>query len=116
MDLRSIAAGRGARVRHEDEDGTGWRWRVSWRGIEVGAWNDIDGVAIVADIGPWDDWVGLAGHPPDPSPAEALGWALDILDSWFADPDHAERISRRTVQRIADRLAAPDEPHGDGSG
>jgi hypothetical protein len=83
-------------VRSRVADGTGWRWRVSWRAIEVGAWNDIDGVAVVADIGPFDDWVGLAGHPPDPSEVEALDWAVVTLSTWLQDPAASERIAGRT--------------------
>ena len=69
----------GGVVRSHVVDGTGWRWRVAWQGTELGAWNDIDGVAIVADIGPFGDWVGLAGRPPDPSDVEALEWAITAL-------------------------------------
>jgi hypothetical protein len=69
----------GAVVRSHVVDATGWRWRVEWRGIEIGAWNDIDGVAIVANVGPFGDWVGLAGRPPDPTDVEALEWALNAL-------------------------------------
>jgi hypothetical protein len=79
-------------------DGSGWRWRLAWSGIEVGAWNDIDGVAVVADIGPWDEWVGLAGHQPDPSDVEALEWAVRVLGPWLADPDNAARIADRTSE------------------
>ena len=83
-------------------DGTGWRWRVAWQGTELGAWNDIDGVAIVADIGPFGDWVGLAGRPPDPSDVEALEWALGVLEPWLADPANAERMAARASGREVD--------------
>jgi hypothetical protein len=82
-------------VRSRVVDASGWRWRASWLGIEMAAWNDIDGVAVVADIGPWDEWVGLAGHPPDPGPDEAMAWALNVLGDWLADPEHAARIAAR---------------------
>jgi hypothetical protein len=70
-----------------------------WRGIGIGAWNDMDGVGIAADIGPWDEWVGLAGGPADPSAAEALEWAVTTLASWLEDPEHARRIAERTLAR-----------------
>ena len=95
MSFAATAAGLGVLVRSHEVDGTGWRWRVSWRGVELGAWNDIDGVAVVADIGPWDEWVGLRGHPPDPGPAEAMEWVVATLVPWLADPTNAERIERR---------------------
>ena len=79
MTFTSVAAAHGVVVRSHEVDATGWRWRVAWRGAEIGAWNDIDGVAIVADIGPFGDWVGLAGGPPDPTDAEALEWAISAL-------------------------------------
>jgi hypothetical protein len=97
MDLRSVAQRRGATVRTAAEDAFGWRWRVGWRGVELGAWNDIDGVAVAANIGPWDEWVGLAGHPPDPTPDEALEFALQVIGEWLEDPEHAERIARRAA-------------------
>ena len=98
----AVAAGAGAEVRSHEIDATGWRWRVSWRGIEIGAWNDIDGVAVVADIGPWDEWVGLRDRPPDPSDAEALEWAVGTLEPWLADPANAVRIDDRAQRRAAD--------------
>ena len=98
-ELARVATELGARIRSEEEDGTGWRWRCGWKGVEIGAWNDMDGVAVVADIGPWDEWVGLRGHPADPSPAEALSWAVSVVEPWLADPDNAERIASRTITR-----------------
>ena len=95
--LAEVAGRLGAVIRHERADWTGWRWRCGWRGIEMGAWNDIDGVAVVADIGPWDDWVGLQGHPPDPTPGEALAWAVDALGLWLTDPDRAEQMAARLL-------------------
>jgi hypothetical protein len=97
-----VAAGAGAMVRSHETDATGWRWRVSWRGIEIGAWNDIDGVAVVADIGPWDEWVGLRERPADPSDVEALEWAIGALEPWLAEPAHAARIADRDRGRGAD--------------
>ena len=91
----AVAARLGVEVRSRTVDGTGWRWRVAWRGVQAGAWNDIDGVAVVADIGPWDDWVGLRLHPPDPSEVEALEWLVETLTPWLADPEHAARIAAR---------------------
>ena len=82
LSFAAAADAHGALVRSHDADATGWRWRVGWRGIEIGAWNDMDGVAIVADIGPSGDWVGLAGAPPDPSDIEALEWAINALRRW----------------------------------
>ena len=77
----------GAVVRSNVEDAQGWRWRCLWEGIEIGAWNDMDGVAIIADVGPSHAWLGLAGHPPDPTPVEALIWAIEVLSAWRAlDP------------------------------
>jgi len=99
--LHGVAALLGAVVRSLIVDGTGWRWRVSWGGIELGAWNDMDGVAVMADIGPWDDWVGMAGAPADPGPDEALRWAVSVLEPWLALPAHAERIAERTARRLA---------------
>jgi len=81
LSFEDAAAAEGAVVRNHVVDATGWRWRVAWEGTEIGAWNDIDGVAIVADIGPFGDWVGLAGRPPDPSDVEALQWAISALRS-----------------------------------
>jgi len=75
----AVAAALGAVVRSHEVDGTGWRWRVAWEGVEIGAWNDMDGVAVVADIAPFGDWVGLANRPPDPSDTEALEWAVSVL-------------------------------------
>ncbi len=75
------AAAHGATVRSHVVDGTGWRWRVEWHGVEIGAWNDIDGVSVVATIGPFGDWVGLAGRPADPTDVEALDWAISALRS-----------------------------------
>jgi hypothetical protein len=98
----AVAVGAGAVVRSLETDGTGWRWRVSWRGIEIGAWNDMDGVAVVADIGPWDEWVGLRERPPDPSDVEALEWALGVLEPWLADPANAERMAARASGREVD--------------
>ncbi len=90
------AAGRhGATVRTFETDSGGWRWRVAWRGVELGAWNDMDGVAVVADIGPWDEWVGLKGHPPDPTEVEALEWVVTTIGKWLEDPAHAARIAAR---------------------
>ena len=93
--LEDVAALVGARVRSMVVDATGWRWRAGWRGIELAAWNDIDGVAVVADIGPWDEWVGLHGHPADPGPAAALAFAVDALEAWLAQPGNEERIANR---------------------
>ncbi len=95
----AVAEAHAAEVRSHVVDGTGWRWRASWRGIEIGAWNDIDGVAIVADIGPWDEWVGLRDRPADPSDVEALEWAVATLGPWLAEPDNAARIAERTRDR-----------------
>jgi hypothetical protein len=94
--LHDLAAEFGAEVRSYTVDGQGWRWRVAWRKIQIGAWNDMDGVAVVADIGPWDEWVGLQGHPPDPEAGEALVWAVDALTPWLSDPDHARRVEGRS--------------------
>ncbi len=94
----TAAARHGVVVRGHVVDGTGWRWRVAWRAIEVGAWNDMDGVAIVADIGPWDEWVGLAGRPPDPSDVEALDWAVATLGPWLDDPANAARVAGRVAR------------------
>jgi hypothetical protein len=94
--LQGRAAERGAVVRSFTVDGSGWRWRVAWRQVQIGAWNDMDGVAIVADIGPWDEWIGLRDHPPDPDPVEALDWAVETLTSWLEDPEHAARMAART--------------------
>lgn len=80
--VESVAARLGVQIRSLVVDGSGWRWRAEWRGIEVAAWNDMDGVAITADIGPGGEWVGLAGHPPDPSAGEALEWVVDTLVPW----------------------------------
>lgn len=93
-DLASVARRLGAIVRSHTDDATGWRWRVAWKGIELAAWNDMDGVAVVADVGPWDDWVGLRGNPPDPTASEALEWAVTTLERWRADPAHPERLVR----------------------
>jgi hypothetical protein len=79
LTFAEAAAAHGASVRSHEVDGTGWRWRVAWHGVEIGAWNDIDGVAIVADIGPFGEWVGLAGGPKDPTDVEALDWAISQL-------------------------------------
>jgi hypothetical protein len=98
----AVAAGAGAIVRSHETDATGWRWRVSWREIELGAWNDMDGVAIVADIGPWDEWVGLRERPADPSDADALEWAVGALEPWLAEPDNAARIAVRASERGSD--------------
>jgi hypothetical protein len=98
-DLGSVAARLGAEVRSDTVDGDGWRWRVRWRGVEVGAWNDIDGVAVVADIGPWDEWVGLRDHPPDPSDVEALEWAVAVLGPWLEDSENARRVADRAAER-----------------
>lgn len=84
-DLAVIARRLGVQLRSFTEDGTGWRWRAAWRGVEIAAWNDIDGVAVIADIGPDREWVGLAGHPPDPDPAQALEWVVERLAPWLAD-------------------------------
>lgn len=100
--LAAVASELGATIRTRESDGTGWRWRCGWRGIEMGAWNDIDGVAVVADIGPWDEWLGLRGHPPDPSPGAALRWAVEALRPWLAEPDNAERIAARILARRND--------------
>jgi hypothetical protein len=62
----------------------------------------MDGVAVVADIGPWDEWLGLANCPPDPSPTEALEWAVAVLGPWLDVPANRERIGRRAIER-ADR-------------
>jgi hypothetical protein len=94
--LRGAAAEVGADIGTFTVDGGGWRWRVTWRGVRLGAWNDMDGVAISADIGPWDEWIGLQGHPPDPDPVEALRWAVETIGPWLDDPEHAERIAKRT--------------------
>ena len=98
----------GGTLRSDERDATGWRWRVTFRGVEVGAWNDMDGVAVVADIGPWDEWVGLAGHPPDPTPVEAFDWAVATLLVWLDQPGHAERLAERTLERRAGGV--PDPP------
>jgi len=97
--FRKLARRRDAEIRAHHVDGSGWRWRVGWRGIEAGAWNDMDGVVVVADIGPWDEWVGLRGHPPDPSAEEALEWLTTTLAAWLDDPANAERIATRTRGR-----------------
>jgi len=97
--LRRVARRRGAEVRSYQVDGDGWRWRVAWKGVEAGAWNDIDGVAVVADIGPWDEWVGLHGHPVDPTAEAALEWVVATLSAWLEDPANAERIAARTRSR-----------------
>jgi hypothetical protein len=86
-------------VRSRTADAQGWRWRIGYRGIEVAAWNDMDGVAVVADIGPWDEWVGLAGHPPDPGADEALEWVIEVLSGWLSTPEHAARIEDRVKTR-----------------
>ena len=97
--FRRVARRREAVVRTFQVDGGGWRWRVLWRGIEAGAWNDMDGVAVTADIGPWDEWVGLHGHPADPTAVEALEWLISTLSAWLEDPANAERIDVRTQSR-----------------
>ena len=79
MTFAEAAAAHGAEVRSHEVDASGWRWRVAWRGIEIGAWNDMDGVAVAADVGPFGDWVGLANRPPDPTDVEALDWAISVL-------------------------------------
>ncbi len=86
-------------MRSRVEDAQGWRWRITWEGIEIAAWNDMDGVAIVADLGPWDEWVGLSDHPPDPSPDEAIAWVISVLRDWLAKPEHAVRIAERVRTR-----------------
>lgn len=101
--LSDAAAALGAVIRSEEEDGTGWRWRCGWKGVEIGAWNDMDGVAVVADIGPWDEWVGLRAHPPDPTPEDALRWAVGVLEPWIAEPGNAERIAARIMARAQNR-------------
>ena len=68
-------------------------------GVQLGAWNDIDGVAIVADIGPWDEWVGLADRPADPSPTEALAWAVAVLTVGSPTRSNAARIAARSESR-----------------
>jgi hypothetical protein len=93
--LERFAARRGVTVVSRVSDGSGWRWRATYRGVGLGAWNDMDGVAVVADIGPADAWVGLRGHPPDPSEREALEWAVTTIEAWLADPEHAVRIGLR---------------------
>ena len=98
----AAATGVGAAVRTHTVDESGWRWRVSWRGVEIGAWNDIDGVAVVADIGPWDEWVGLRGPPADPTDIEALEWAVGALEPWLAETANAERIAERSRRRGGD--------------
>jgi len=109
VDLVPLARRRDAVVRGQVEDAGGWRWRVSWRGVELAAWNDMDGVAVVADIGPWDEWVGLRGHPADPSPVEALDWALGALAAWLEDPANLDRVRRRAARRTTsgDRGSGP---------
>ncbi|GAC1477532.1 MAG: hypothetical protein NVS1B12_12880 [Acidimicrobiales bacterium] len=102
-DLATAASALGAVIRSQEEDGTGWRWRCGWKGVEMGAWNDMDGVAVVADIGPWDEWVGLRGHPADPSSAQALSWAVGVIEPWLADPENAERIASRIIARAERR-------------
>jgi hypothetical protein len=82
--VEGVATRLGARLHSSVVDGTGWRWRAEWRGVQLAAWNDIDGVAVVADVGPGGEWVGLAGHPPDPSADEALEWAISTLAPWVA--------------------------------
>jgi hypothetical protein len=79
LTFAEAADAHGAVVRSYEDDATGWRWRVAWQGIEIGAWNDIDGVAIAANVGPFDEWVGLAGGPKDPTDVEALDWAISQL-------------------------------------
>ncbi len=113
--FRRQAARLGATVRSAVADGAGWRWRVEWRGVELGAWNDMDGVAVVADIGPWDEWVGLQGHPPDPTAGEALAWAVMTLEPWLAEPAHADRIATRSRSRatgVTPGGEAPPPPSG----
>lgn len=99
-ELGEVARRHGATVWSYVCDAEGWRWRVAWRGVEAGAWNDMDGVAVVADIGPWDEWVGLCGHPPDPSAPEALDWLVATLGPWLEVPAHAERIAERARVRL----------------
>jgi hypothetical protein len=101
--LRRVARRHDAVVRSHEVDGGGWRWRVAWRGVEAGAWNDMDGVAVVADIGPWDEWVGLRGHPADPTATAALEWVIATLSGWLDDPANAERIATRTRSRPPDQ-------------
>ena len=114
-ELLAVAAEARAEVRSAETDGTGWRWRCSWRGVQIGAWNDMDGVAVVADIGPWDEWVGLQGHPPDPKPGEALRWAVETLEPWLADSANAAArvAARRDVTARGSHSGCDPEPAED---
>ena len=109
-ELLAIAAGSGVDVRSAETDATGWRWRCAWRGVEIGAWNDMDGVAVVADIGPWDEWVGLRGHPADPAPSQALRWALEALEPWLAEPANAARVAARRHVTAAGSRSGSEQP------
>ncbi|GAC1535787.1 MAG: hypothetical protein NVS3B12_18150 [Acidimicrobiales bacterium] len=99
--LDALAGRLGVVMRSSVDDATGWRWRAAWRGIEIAAWNDMDGVAVVADVGPWDEWVGLRGHRPDPTADEAMQWTIDVLAPWLVEPANAERIAQRTAIRAS---------------
>ncbi|GAC1606120.1 MAG: hypothetical protein NVS3B21_35860 [Acidimicrobiales bacterium] len=99
VDVTVLAGRLGVVLRSSVDDATGWRWRGTWRGIEIAAWNDMDGVAVVADVGPWDEWVGLQGHAPDPSADEAMQWTIDVLAPWLLEPANAERIAQRVAAR-----------------
>jgi hypothetical protein len=110
MDLSVVGGPTDLEILLEIEDSYGWRWRARWRGVNLGAWNDADGVAVVADIGPWNEWVGLAGHPPDPSPEEALTFAIDAIQTWAERPENADALQ---VRSSGDRTPG-DPPLGGG--
>lgn len=101
MDLSGLAGSLDTEILLEIEDAYGWRWRARWRGVNLGAWNDADGVAVVADIGPWNEWVGLIGHPADPTPEEALRFAVGAMVEWAARPENAAALEARRPESQA---------------